>query len=93
MIAIKLLSVILVGYLLGSIPFGLILSRKFARVDIRAHGSGKMGATNVLRTLGRLPAVLTLAGDVRQGYAAVSPAGPDPTTAAFFPVAGREGSS
>lgn len=75
MIAIKLLSVILVGYLLGSIPFGLLLSRKFARVDIRAHGSGKMGATNVLRTAGKKAAALALFLDGFKGALAVVFAG------------------
>lgn len=56
-----------VGYLLGSIPVGLILGRIWAGQDIRELGSGKTGTTNVLRTAGRFPAALALVGDVVKG--------------------------
>lgn len=62
---------ILAGYLIGGIPVGYLVARAFGLQDIRRHGSGNIGATNVLRTLGRLPAALTLGGDVAKGYAAV----------------------
>jgi len=56
------------AYLLGSIPFGLVLSRLFAAVDIRRHGSGNIGATNVARIAGWPLATLTLIGDVLKGF-------------------------
>lgn len=59
------------GYLLGSIPFGLIVTRLGGAGDIRAVGSGNIGATNVLRTGNKLLAVLTLLGDALKGTAAV----------------------
>jgi glycerol-3-phosphate acyltransferase PlsY len=55
------------GYLLGSLPFGLIVGYLWLGKDIRLAGSGKTGTTNVLRTAGRLPAVIVLAGDVSKG--------------------------
>ena len=63
------------AYLIGAIPVGLIVARLFSGVDIRRTGSGNIGASNVLRTLGKLPAVLTLVGDVAKGFAAVCVAG------------------
>ncbi len=68
-------------YLVGAIPVGYLVSRAFGGVDIRRAGSGNIGATNVLRTLGRGPAALTFAGDVFKGWAAVWLAeaiGPEP---------------
>jgi glycerol-3-phosphate acyltransferase PlsY len=59
------------GYLLGSIPFGLIITRLAGTQDIREIGSGNIGATNVLRTGRKSLAALTLAGDVLKGAAAV----------------------
>ena len=50
------------GYLMGSIPFGLLIVRVLGRGDIRDSGSGNIGATNVRRTVGTLPAAVTLAG-------------------------------
>jgi glycerol-3-phosphate acyltransferase PlsY len=61
----------LVGYLLGSIPFGLILTRAVGLGDIRAIGSGNIGATNVLRTGRRDIAAATLLLDGLKGAAAV----------------------
>ena len=62
---------LLVGYLLGSIPFGLILTRLGGKGDIRAIGSGNIGATNVLRTGSRGLAAATLILDLLKGAAAV----------------------
>ncbi len=59
------------GYLCGSIPFGLILTRLAGTTDIRAVGSGNIGATNVLRTGRKGLAALTLLGDALKGTAAV----------------------
>jgi glycerol-3-phosphate acyltransferase PlsY len=58
------------GYLLGSIPFGLVLTRMAGLGDIRKIGSGNIGATNVLRTGNKFLAFLTLVGDVGKGAAA-----------------------
>ncbi len=55
------------AYALGSIPFGLLVARVFGHADIREKGSGNIGATNVRRTAGNLPALLTLSGDVLKG--------------------------
>ncbi|MGE5538895.1 MAG: glycerol-3-phosphate 1-O-acyltransferase PlsY [Gemmatimonas sp.] len=62
---------LLVGYLLGSIPFGLVLTRLAGMGDIRAIGSGNIGATNVLRTGKKWLAALTLLLDGGKGVAAV----------------------
>jgi acyl phosphate:glycerol-3-phosphate acyltransferase len=59
------------GYLLGSIPFGLIITRLAGTQDIRAIGSGSIGATNVLRTGRKALAAATLIADVLKGAAAV----------------------
>ena len=69
------LAVLLVAYLLGSIPFGYLLVRWKTGNDVRASGSGNIGATNVLRTTGRLAGVATLLLDVGKGYLAVWIAG------------------
>jgi acyl phosphate:glycerol-3-phosphate acyltransferase len=66
-----LLAALLGGYLLGSIPFGLILTRLAGLGDIRAIGSGNIGATNVLRTGNKLLAVFTLLLDGGKGALAV----------------------
>ncbi len=60
------------GYLFGSIPFGWILMRTFRREDIRAKGSGNIGATNVLRSGGKWLGLLTFLLDAVKGYVAVS---------------------
>jgi len=62
---------VLGAYLVGSIPIGLLVSKAFAGVDPRVQGSGNIGATNVLRSTGTLPGVLTLIGDMLKGFAPV----------------------
>jgi glycerol-3-phosphate acyltransferase PlsY len=59
------------AYLLGSIPFGVILSKVFGAGDVRKAGSGNVGATNVARVAGPLAGILTLALDAAKGSAAV----------------------
>ncbi|PRX35453.1 glycerol-3-phosphate acyltransferase PlsY [Meinhardsimonia xiamenensis] len=61
----------LAAYLLGSIPFGIVVARAFGLGDIRKIGSGNIGATNVLRTGNKLAALLTLIGDAGKGAIAV----------------------
>jgi len=75
MIVLQFLAVIIIGYILGSIPSGLLVSKYFARVDIRKFGSGKTGATNVLRTAGKKAAFLVLLLDLLKGALAVVFAG------------------
>lgn len=75
MILIQFLSVIIIGYLLGSIPSGVLIARIVAKVDIREFGSGKIGSTNVLRTAGKKAAALVLFLDVLKGALAVVFAG------------------
>ena len=65
------LVAVLAAYLVGAVPIGWLVARAFGVGDIRRHGSGNIGATNVLRTVGRLPAIVTLLGDVLKGYLAV----------------------
>ncbi|NRP13874.1 Glycerol-3-phosphate acyltransferase [Aliiroseovarius sp. xm-m-379] len=62
--------VAVLGYLLGSIPFGIVMARLFGLGDLRQIGSGNIGATNVLRTGNKLAAFLTLIGDAGKGGAA-----------------------
>ncbi len=59
------------GYLLGTIPFGVVLTRAAGGPDLRAVGSGNIGATNVLRTGSKALAAATLLGDMLKGTAAV----------------------
>ncbi|WP_114965749.1 glycerol-3-phosphate 1-O-acyltransferase PlsY [Alkalilacustris brevis] len=63
--------VALAAYLLGSVPFGIVMARAFGLGDLRQIGSGNIGATNVLRTGNRLAAALTLVFDAGKGAAAV----------------------
>ena len=67
----SVLLALLVGYLLGSIPFGFLIARLGGKGDIREIGSGNIGATNVLRTGSKGLAVATLLLDVAKGAAAV----------------------
>lgn len=59
------------SYFLGSVNFSIILTKKFTGTDVRTHGSGNAGATNVLRTAGKLPAALTFACDFLKTVAAI----------------------
>ena len=68
---LTLLATGVIGYLLGSIPFGLLLTRLAGYGDIRQIGSGNIGATNVLRTGSKGTAALTLLLDLAKGWAAV----------------------
>lgn len=67
----SIIIVVLAGYVLGSIPFGLILAKLFGGKDVRQHGSGNIGATNVSRVVGPLAGILTLLLDTGKGAAAV----------------------
>lgn len=69
--ALPLVGALIFGYLLGSIPFGLILTRMAGLGDVRAIGSGNIGATNVLRTGNKKLAAATLLLDALKGTAAV----------------------
>ena len=66
----KTILAAVIGYLLGCIPSGVLISKAFGIRDIRKVGSGNSGTTNVLRTLGWLPSVLTLVCDCLKGYVA-----------------------
>ncbi|MCX5736219.1 MAG: glycerol-3-phosphate 1-O-acyltransferase PlsY [candidate division NC10 bacterium] len=61
-----------IAYLAGSVPFGLLIARLKGNVDLRRVGSGNIGATNVLRAVGKGAAALTLIGDIGKGAAAVA---------------------
>lgn len=65
------LACMIIPYLLGSLNFGLIISRNRYHDDIRAHGSGNAGATNMLRTYGKKAAIFTMAGDMLKAVVAV----------------------
>ncbi len=64
---IKIAGLPVMAYLLGSVPFGLLLTRSFTGIDIRKSGSGNIGATNVRRSAGNFLGSLTLAGDLLKG--------------------------
>ncbi|OHE56626.1 MAG: acyl-phosphate glycerol 3-phosphate acyltransferase [Thermodesulfovibrio sp. RBG_19FT_COMBO_41_18] len=67
----KYILLFIASFILGSIPFGIIIA-KAKGVDLKKVGSRNIGATNVLRSLGKWPAALTLLGDVLKGTAAVA---------------------
>ncbi|MHB8157905.1 MAG: glycerol-3-phosphate 1-O-acyltransferase PlsY [Desulfocucumaceae bacterium] len=67
----KLILTIVLGYLIGSISFGIIVGKLLKGIDIRQHGSGNPGVTNVLRVLGKGPAIIVLVGDVCKGMLGV----------------------
>jgi glycerol-3-phosphate acyltransferase PlsY len=65
------LIAVVVAYLVGGIPFGLLIVKLKTGADVRESGSGNIGATNVLRTTGALAGILTLALDAAKGWLAV----------------------
>lgn len=69
------ITAILLSYLVGAIPFGLIVSKAFSGVDVRSVGSGNIGATNVLRAAGKKAALLTLILDMLKGFVPALAAG------------------
>ena len=69
------LLVLVIAYLLGAIPFGYLLVKWKTGADVRGAGSGNIGATNVMRTTGRVTGFATLLLDIAKGYAAVWIAG------------------
>lgn len=64
----ELAAVVVASYLIGSIPMGYLTARIMRGIDIRKHGSGMIGATNVLRVLGRGPALVVMLLDASKGY-------------------------
>ena len=68
---LNVISVAITSYLIGSVPFGLILAKLMGLGNLRDIGSGNIGATNVLRTGNKLAAILTLAFDLGKGALAV----------------------
>ncbi len=84
--------VLLGAYLLGSLPTGYIAGRLVRGIDLREHGSHSTGATNVLRVLGKGPALVVLLVDLGKGMAAIGlmqwfiskPTGPDPADATLI---------
>lgn len=68
---LALLLTAAVSYLLGSISFAIIITKRFTKQDIRSFGSGNAGATNVLRSQGKIPAVLTVIGDLGKSMLSV----------------------
>ena len=71
----RYLAAMICGYILGSIPWGLIVAKRMAKVDVREWGSGKIGATNVLRSAGKKVAIVTALLDIIKGAVAVILAG------------------
>ena len=70
--ALTILGMLIMAYLVGSIPFAVVVSKLFGLQDPRAYGSGNPGATNVLRSGNKTAAALTLIGDAAKGWFAVS---------------------
>jgi acyl phosphate:glycerol-3-phosphate acyltransferase len=68
MMAVLFVALLLAAYLVGAIPFGLIVGRLFYAVDIRDHGSGNVGTTNVFRVLGKKAGVAVFVLDIMKGF-------------------------
>ncbi|MDA3130209.1 glycerol-3-phosphate 1-O-acyltransferase PlsY [Aliibacillus thermotolerans] len=67
----ELIVSIIIAYLLGSISFSYVVAWQIKKIDIREHGSGNAGATNILRVLGKGPAILVLSLDILKGVVSV----------------------
>lgn len=72
MIVGQFIGLIILGYLLGSIPFGVVVGKLAKGIDVRQHGSGSMGMTNVMRTVGTKAGILVFFLDMAKGAAAVA---------------------
>ncbi len=72
MIVLSFIGLIILGYLIGSIPVGFILGKLVRGIDIREHGSGNIGMTNVMRILGVKAGVFVFFADIAKGAAAVA---------------------
>lgn len=72
MIYMSYIAIALISYLLGSLNFGVILSNKLKKDDVRNHGSGNAGTTNMLRSYGKGYAILTIIGDMLKVVAAIA---------------------
>ncbi|MFZ4640222.1 MAG: glycerol-3-phosphate 1-O-acyltransferase PlsY [Nodosilinea sp.] len=70
-VVLVILALLVAAYLLGSLPTGYLVARGLKGIDIRRHGSGSTGATNVLRTVGKGPALLVFTVDLLKGTLAV----------------------
>ena len=66
---LTILALVTFGYMLGSLPTSVAVGRLVGGIDVREHGSGNAGASNILRTLGLMPALLVLAVDILKGFA------------------------
>jgi glycerol-3-phosphate acyltransferase PlsY len=64
---LAIIPAVILSYLLGAVPFGILFTRMFSSIDVRSVGSGNIGATNVLRAAGKKAAVLTLLADCFKG--------------------------
>ncbi len=72
MIALQIVGMVVLGYLIGAIPVGVIIGRLRRGIDVREHGSGSMGMTNVMRTVGRGAGAFVFLADVAKGAIAVA---------------------
>ena len=68
---IALIISAIISYLLGSLNFGIIISKSLNKDDVRSHGSGNAGSTNMLRNYGKKHAVMTIIGDMLKGAVAI----------------------
>jgi len=75
-IAVPFILIVVIGYLMGAIPSGVIVGKLARGIDVRNYGSGSMGSTNVLRTVGKKAGAIVLLADVLKGAAAVALAWP-----------------
>ena len=87
---LAMLLTVVIAYLLGSISFAIIVTKLFSKQDIRDFGSGNAGATNVLRSQGKLPALLTTLGDLGKSILSVLIGGWLLTVIQMMPFSGWE---